>query len=148
VARGISRWGGAAVARSDSLAATVGGIAISKSDAYALGRFGGLAESDSTSTATSIGGVAVSDGSAVSDGIYGGRAVSVSDSLADTFGGVSHSQVRAVSGATQYGSAISDGVGVSISGPRRTSQATVWAEGRAYRMGRSRSSVSAVEIRQ
>jgi hypothetical protein len=135
------------VAESDSVAATIGGVAISNSDAASRGSWGGVAHSESRSTATSYFGTAISDSGAYSRGWHGGRAVSVSDSLADTYGGTATSRVRAISDAGLHGSAYSDGVGVSVSRPYRVSRANVRAVGIAYRGGHSRTRLMAVEVR-
>ncbi|NUQ49845.1 MAG: hypothetical protein HUU27_07995 [Phycisphaerae bacterium] len=143
-----SRFGGSALADSESIAATVGGVSISNSEAIARGQLFGRAESFSTSTALSNHGVALSDSRAVSRGLLGGRAVSVSDSIADTFGGVAISGVEADSAAGFRAHSFSNGVGVSVSGPLRTATAKVYAGSRAGALGVSRSNAAVIEIRR
>ena len=123
-------------------------MAISNSDAIARGSRWGRADSRSYSTALSDHGLAISNSRALSDGMFGGRATSISESLADAWRGVSVSNVEAVSGATLFGRAVSDGVGVSISGPGRHSRADVYAESSASRFGRSRAQSMMVEVRR
>jgi hypothetical protein len=136
------------LAVSDSTAATIGGVAYSNSRADADSRFHAVADSRSSALALSRFGYADADSEATSDGAFGGRATAISDSVSDTWGGVSTSRVRANSGATFHGSAISNGLGVSMSGPGRWSQANVTAIGRANHFGSSRSDGVMVDVRR
>jgi hypothetical protein len=140
-------FGGVGIANSESVAATIGGVAISNSDAQARGTFGGLARSNSYSTALSRWGVATSDSRAVAHEWMGGYADSTSDSLADTYGGVANSRVISDSEAGYHATADADGIGVSISGPRRASNANVRAVSQSTWFGNGVSRAAAIEIR-
>ena len=140
-------WGGTALATSESLAGAINGVAISNSEADARGSFGGDARSHSYSTALSRWGYADSDSRAVSRGSWGGRAVSTSDALSDTHGGVSRSRVLSDSDAGFRATARADGVGISVSGPRRTSGVNVPSKSRSSKYGQGNSRAVAVEVR-
>ena len=142
----LGLYGGSAYADSESIAATIGGVAVSNSEALADGVYHGHATSRSYSTALSEFGFATSDSQAVSRGRFAGRATSVSDSFANTRFGRADSQVRVVSGASFYARARSDGVGMSISGPLRQSSAKVHAVSRADRFGRAQSRSTMIRI--
>jgi hypothetical protein len=72
--------------------------------------------------------------------------VSRSDSLADADLGSAHSRVVSDSDAGFHASALSDGIGVSVSGPRRHTNVNARAASVSRHFGNARSNVTAVEI--
>jgi len=135
------------VAESESIAAAIGGLAVSNSEATADGIYFGHARSRSTSTALSRWGTATSDSRARSLGYYGGRARSDSDSAAVTFGGHAASTTYVDSDARYYADARANGVGLSSSGVLRWANSRVRAESRAVHGSRSDANVVGIEIR-
>lgn len=134
------------MADSESIAAAVGGLAVSNSTATADGVLLGRATSRSTSTSLSHYGTAISDSVAASNGYFGGHAVSVSDSIAEGLGGVARTDSHVVSDARYFARASSNGIGVSRSGLLYTNSARVQAVSRATHGGVARSNVAVIRV--